>query len=52
MDKPIMNYTFKTDSGKTATVRANSPEWARTRAYMQYGREYLWAKLTKVTNSL
>lgn len=45
----MANYTFTLDNGETATVYACDMEQARILAMARNGRDYLWAKLTKIT---
>lgn len=45
----MANYTFITEKGETATVYACDMDQARILAIARNGRDYLWAKLTKIT---
>lgn len=45
----MANYTFVTEKGETSTVYACDMEQARILAIARNGRDYLWAKLTRIT---
>lgn len=46
----MMNYVFKTETGKTATVRACDKEQAKILAIVRYGREFLYSKCVGFNN--
>lgn len=48
----MMNFTFKTVTGKITTVRACDKEQAQILAVVRYGKEFLKADLVKATNTL
>ncbi len=48
----MMNYTFKTEKGETATVRACDMKQAKILAIARHGRDFMWSKCVKMDNNI